>query len=60
MKIIFNYTEKILFFTLIINLINVNSIYFSIYKDKPKCIFEELYKGSVSAIKLQFFYTNII
>lgn len=27
-----------------------NCVYFSIHKDKPKCILEELYKGTVTII----------
>jgi hypothetical protein len=47
MKVIFSKGFVISFLVIIFLIIKANCVYFSIHKDKPKCILEELYKGTV-------------
>lgn len=48
MKGIFTNIIKKIILISALTILNANCIYFAIYKDSPKCIFEEYYKGTVN------------
>ena len=51
MKVIFACVIKTFFLIAILFGLFTNCVYFAIYKDKPKCVFEEYYKGTVKIFK---------